>query len=1117
MNAYAQAKHLFWKEYRTQRTLWLLVISLYLVGMALIQSLRPDNMNISSSELFTGGILTVLFYLLASTSILYASEKEQETDRWLRVLPTNPWVVLGLKVGWVLLSSLLALVIFFMAAKLIGEQPSEGTSVDTFRAWGYMFAFVFSSALICSQCSKHVLSAIGASIVLMLAIVFGTIWLFGEVLGSYLRQHPGYEGLVMWGPLVIWGLVPLELNRRWFRDSDFSWQWSWRLTRAKTLAVALEEAPYSNSWRRLVWKEWRSARLWLLSLFGLGFFFINLTHIGPGPYDTENRFIHFAVNMCLLPLLAGFASCRRDQSQDEYRFYGNHGVSSAQILLSKHAVWITGGFLMMLGLSLFVWMSPKSVELHRLNDFAGSLHMLPLSPNMLSQSRVEELRSSMIPAVQFWACLFFFFYAIGHWFSISIKQPVMSLLTSCFLAIISGGLVIFYYTLEVPLFILTIVPSAVLFSISFIWGEDWIADRRERRDLMRPFWYGLLGLWTVITLLASWRVLEIPASLLIDQTGFNNLLTRYLLFCLVGLLLFAVSLFVSDWLRSNLRTSEGRPIFVLRRDFRLGKLVVVSLVVHNLLLISVNAGYGFVLRHVIQETDPSISAIIEQQQRGLHEEDLYQKTDQQIELSLPYGPDEAIQKQSQDTSYRAYLQWNTWAEVTPDQKRWQKENRHLLPAFFVADDAGVVHSTVMADVRHPGGATITYPLRFTTRNQRLIHLARLEALRLEHEGQLEDAWRYHIALVRYARRFAENNLPATRAESQGWLESVGINHDLWRWMARKEQTPELLAHAAREFSQEISEWPSLLASYQLQVAWSQQFYDSLSTWNLLSNGELMASLPWERQRIQALQQEQNRVALELSSQLARKNVSQVPTQLPTEYERAYDFQSQSLGVFSGLSTLFIVKSGKNGDHDLLFVPMNMSLSTALEEDKHLVWSRDSLPAKFKTTEVLRAAPSREPNNYGANNDLVRQIANELNFWQTYRVILSNFAIYSYRAEKGAFPAALYDIKGTKTEELFDPILPSVAVNTLETEPDQLSWIVGILKHHATFESYKADYQWYHDYKWPQPEYNFGEAPDRKPITPLIAPKFQMDQPIGDDTEMREGYTFDTPESQETQP
>jgi hypothetical protein len=39
-----------------------------------------------------------------------------------------------------------------------------------------------------------------------------------------------------------------------------------------------------------------------------------------------------------------------------------------------------------------------------------------------------------------------------------------------------------------------------------------------------------------------------------------------------------------------------------------------------------------------------------------------------------------------------------------------------------------------------------------------------------------------------------------------------------------------------------------------------------------------------------------------------------------------------------------------------------------------------------------------------------------------------------------------------------------------------------------------EYTWFHASKWPQPEYNFGETPDRKPAPPLTAPKPEEIQP-----------------------
>lgn len=1129
MTAFAQAKYLFWKEYRAQRGLWLGLVGFCLLFHLVMKLSFKFTQNGDLEFLFASGYLTILFYALASTAMLYSAEREQGTDVLIRTLPLNKWLFLGTKLAWVVLSSMVGLVLFGMSAILWTRSFSrviEYQEPNGFFIYAFVFLLAMLTPLIASLLTKQVLSSIGASVVISF-VMYWLLYIGGMYLLNQYVSHQHYalyffRHYYHFALPVVLSLVVLDLNRRWFRESDFSWRWTWRLTRPQTLVVAIEEAPYSNAWRRLVWKEWRSARLWLICLSCLAFFFVNLTHLRNGPYVVEHRFIFFVVTICMTPLLAGFASCRTDQSRDEYRFYGNRGVSSHQILLTKHAVWMGSCLLILLLMSCCVWASSKSVDSQRPMGFAGSLHLIPISTGMLPSSMVARLSASWIPAVQFWACLSFFFYTLGHWCSISFKQHVMSLLAGIIVSIFAGGLIIFYYTLEVPLFILTIVPAICLLSLSFIWGDDWVSDRRERHNLMRPFKYGLLGLWTLITLLASWRVLEIPASMWLDQTGFNNLPARYVLICIILFVVIAGMLAVRDWIRSNFRTTVGQPIIRIRHDFRLAKIAIVFLVIHNVLLISVNAGYDYFLSLINLSTDQSISAIIAKQQREIPEEDSYHQIEKQISISVGYSPEE-IQKQSQGKTSRVFMSWSTWGDVPGGQKRWHEQYRHLLVKFLAADESGVVHSTVMPRVPRLNEATLSLPLRFTPRNQNLIHLVRLEALRLEHEGNLEEAWRFHIALVRYARRFTENNLPNVREEALGWIEEVGINHDLWRWMARREQTPELLAKAAEDFSREMSELPAMDTTYQLQAEWSRQFYEMLSTTNLLAHGEIMASLPWERQRIRVLEQLQNQFALHLASQFVGRQILLVPHQLPDDYEKAYDFNAS--GLMISQYQLVLAKRKKNSDYDLLLIPQNMSLSTALGEGRYLSWRRDALPSKVNTTEILPAAPSREPNNYGLHHDLASQIASELVFWQQYRLTLASFAIYSYRAETGQFPAALYDIKETQTEELFAPILPSVAINTVEPEPDLLSWIAGILKHDANVRRYKADYNWYHASKWPHPEYNLGVTPDRKPPTPLIAPEPPVAHPSEEEMGMGIGFdsldvlpaTLNDPEPAQAQP
>ncbi|MBD3675980.1 MAG: hypothetical protein HUJ26_20920 [Planctomycetaceae bacterium] len=1144
MNAYAQAKHLFWKEYRTQRGLWLLVISLYLVGMVLIQSLRPNNMNLSHSELFTGGVLTTLFYLLASTSLLYASEKEQETDRWLRVLPTNPWLVLGLKVSWVLLSSLLGLGIFFVASRFIGDQDGYFSSVDTLRAWFFFFAFVFSTALISTQLSKNVLSAIGLTIALLIMLLFGTIYLFQEFLapflrsgsatGDFLRAHPRIADNLVWIPCIIWALIPLELNRRWFRDSDFSWRWSWRLTRAKTLAIALEDAPYSSQSRRLVWKEWQSAHLWLPCLFAFSFFFVNLTHIGPGPFSAEHRFIFFAINMCLIPLLAGFASCRRDQSQDRYRFLGNRGVNSNRILWTKHAVWMSGCLLILLFASFFVWTSSKQVDSHRQMDFAGSLYLIPISTGLLPSAMVERLNSSLIPAIQFWACLSLLFYALGHWFSISHKQPVLSLMLALFTSIFLGGCVIFYYALGVPLFILTIVPSVALFSISFLWGEDWLADRRERRDLLRPYWYGLLGIWTVITLLESWRVMEIPWSTTIDTSGLYNLPVVYGVLCFLGLLFIAAVLLTRDWFRNHFRTSAGKSMLAPRRDFQTQKVVIGFLIFHNLGCLAIVQGHQAIQNwHWDQNTELVVADIYRLDDED-KKEDLYTVAEDAIGSPLPF--DDQLPAGVRPTGQvLASLTWDSWAEVTPEQKTWYRENRDTLKLFWEADEAGILHSNFLnygfVGIPHPAGYdshVVNQTYSFFERHMKVLHLVRLEALRLEHEGQLEESWKHHIAVVRYARRFTEQNFASVRWTALDWLERVMLNHDLCRWMAREEQTPELLARAARELSEEIRSFPSLEENTTRESVWTLSLTEEIPSWALVMEENLGAGMPWEKQRIEAMLYEQTRLAQSLARQIDNQQVhSEITGESPQNPTMTYTFEQYYHSALFGQPFLpKIVLQPRSGQHSL-----QMSLITSASrpapprQKSEFDWYQSGPPGKQESSLFEVKVPQFSTITQMTNDHLTEVLVSELDFWRTYRIVLSNFAIYSYRAETGHFPGALFQLKGTRTEELFDPILPPVAVNTVEPEPDQLTWIAGILQYDANIRSYKADYNWFHASKWPQPEYNLGDTPDRKPMTPLIAPEPKKPHPeeflpeygFGMGQEFTPNVRPITPQSSEAQP
>lgn len=1102
MNAYAQAKHLFWKEYRTQRGLWMGLVGFCLIFHIVIRLAFPLPHQSGEFEFMVGaGYLTIFFYTLASTCLLYAAEREQGTNVLLRTMPVNRWLFYGVKVSWVGCSGLIAFLMFMGSAYLWTQNHTLSSAPES--AWGYLFyaipiTLVLLCSLVATMMARNVLSAIGVSVVIIFLVVTVVpvivVWLVPLNRGArYGSSDPVLSLLSIssWRSIICLFAISLELNRRWFRESDFSWRWGFRLTRAKTLAMALEDAPYTNSWRRLVWKECRSACIWFPVLAALSFGFVYLTHIGRGPYTSDMRVLRFLINMCLVPLLAGVASCRSDQSQERYRFLGNRGASSTQTLLTKHAVWMGGCAILLFLTYFFIWPFSVTISSEYKNEFVGSLYLIPVTTGLLSTDKVERLSGSLIPAVQFWACFSLLCYSLGHWFSMSLKQPVMSLMVAIISAIFGCATLIFYYALDVPLFILTVVPSAGLLALSFIWGEDWLTDRRERRDLAKPFWYGLLGLWTVITLLASWRVLGIPFSMTLDQTSLNNLSTRYMLFCLVGLLLVTAVLYVSDWMRLNFRTPAGKPVFVTRRDFRFGKILVLALFVHNVLGLVIVQGYQTFLKH---EMNSSIELIQSDLHRALDrkdEPDLYTVANDAIPSVLPISAGYHIDYQPSDST-RHHLKWDRWSDVTTEQKQWLKENRKFLPMIWEADaDGELLRMRVDLDlsgyeVSNPAGWTESVqfrPLSFTETHVKLINLVRLEALHLEHQGNLEEAWKHHIAVIRYARRFTDHNLPSARYAVLTWLNQVAWNGDLWRWQARREQVPELLAQASKELSDELSQLTSLQDSFQREAAGSSLFFDQLSSFDLIANVNLAAGMPWELQRFRALQHSRYQLASKLAGVIDRYQVPIESHPFSSDSELSYyvfDDGSYTKRIYLRADTYFLNSHSSSID--------DRGLSQELRVGNKFDLVSVELPESVIETTLLAKYTPRQLATVFFDINLADMLRNELEFWRRYRSLQSSFAIYSYRAETGSFPAALYELKGTRTEELFDPILPSVAVNTLEVEPDQLHWIAGILKHDATLESYKDDYQWFHAGKWPQSEYNLGDTPDLKPPTPLIAPK-----------------------------
>lgn len=1098
MNSAAQITHIFWKEYRTQRSLWLAIVLLFLTGAGLSVLFLPELQRPDASALFFSGVMTVVFYMLASGSILYASEKEQKTDVFLRTLPANPWVVLGVKCAWVMLSSLIAFGIFSGAAFLLGKSsPIAG---DDLQDWLKVIAYLFSCSLFATLLTRHVFSAIGLS---------ATVLIGGFILGAYLESKgwtPPGDLMGFFTTITVLLLVTsLELNRRWFRESDWSWGRGIRFARAMSmrsaLALPVESAGQNRLWRRHLWREGASACVWLSGVTALAMMCIYWLYDLHQPI--EAKFVLFSVPFVLVPLLIGVATCRGDQSQQRHLFLGNLGDSASRVLLVKHVVWMSCGLILILFLTLFYWRDYGSIASLRAEELTGSLRFVPITSSLLSSARIEQLSVSLIPGIQFCTAVALLLYAVGHLSSQLIAQPILSLLSGIAGGVFVSCMVVYFYSLDVPLFVLTVAPASCLFGLSFLRGEDWLTGNRSRQSWKQFFLWSSLGVWTLISLMAAWRVFEIPWSTVIDSTGLMNLPTYYLSGCLVGFACVLFALLFVDWFRRNFSDSSGRPLFGASRWCTVGGVIGTFLVGHNLLLFCWLMGYS---QHTTMLAAPLRLAvhndILKQDETGV---DLYDRADEEIVGNFPLPEDlgqkwQPYRNQTESLNRQTtYYGWNSWSDVTEEQQQWLEDNREILPLFFEADDNGYVDSRIVkSSVRGSSTEYESSPLNFLSRNQKLVLLVRLQALKLEHESQLDEAWTHHIAVVRYARRFADDNFPAARMQVLDWLTTVMFNGDLWRWQARKEQTPELLAQAASDLHRELTQMSPLADAYRREGGWFLQFGDSLSTIDMIAQEQLLAAMPWERERLRTLIVQSVSLRTHLAQKIDEGTVKKLPPNygLVSDDREMYWFRDRLGNDGSDLEFLLVTHPGSGQEPELLLVSKEFGTSTTNFYDG----TRPIVDAavNYETTPLVMYAPQGTTVLRMIKQPLAADLQDELEFWISLDTWIADCFIYGYRAETGQFPThlgALYQAK--RTRELFTPLSDRLTVaRDPSGSPHRAGVNAALSRHRTEFtpESTAYNYTWFHASKWPQPEYNFGETPDRKPSIPLQAPRPLEAQP-----------------------
>jgi hypothetical protein len=348
----AAAWRIAWKEYRTQRPLWLaMVVLTLLVQFGYQFAVTVGGGNVSEQALFAIAMGAAAVYALGCGATLFATERETGTFEFQRGLPLA-WRPLFVGKAGFGAASVFALALLLWSVTIAmagGRLPAWRDSGQLWGggllaawevfAWGLFFSLRMDRPLVAA-----VLGVLVPSVFVHVAAPAVVGFDYHSVgLRHYLAIVPVRVGIVM-----AISVADVWLASRWLRESGpmgdagaGSVEESEVADRGRIL-LALEARLQGGFWR-LVWQHWLHSR-WTMLAIGFGYLCVAVLATQASRPETWN-----AVPLgWLVPAAAiwGVTVFLADQRRHGYRFFVERGVDPRQVWLSRQVVgwrrWSSG-------------------------------------------------------------------------------------------------------------------------------------------------------------------------------------------------------------------------------------------------------------------------------------------------------------------------------------------------------------------------------------------------------------------------------------------------------------------------------------------------------------------------------------------------------------------------------------------------------------------------------------------------------------------------------------------------------------------------------------------------------------------------------------------------------
>ncbi len=544
-----QLNRMLWKEYRQQRTLWFVSLGFGVLIQVIIR--------IAAAALGSGTdgrealiamwwipCVPITLFLVASTAMLFALEREERTSDWLLNLSVPPWPILIAKYGFTLVATLgMAFVLWLAAAVLsVGSRfeygwlanggDSNGLFVLKVLATGSLFTAGFLLwGTLGSLTSRRVIVAVAAAagwwlliVLVPLATLHYWYWFrYGPSLGS-LSQDSWRIDRVSNCLIGISVLATVAMNvvlgLRWCRGQyldatyfdDLNEHWSarlmslvgWRARTTRVPAVVEHEHSGWRTWQRLVWQERHRESLHIGALLVVCAVGVLLALYSLGD-DTSFTFAVIPL-IAVLPCAMGLLGFRFDAGGQQLRFLANRGTSPTTIWLAKQVVWLPRAFWIPAACWGVACFAEWAIVPWRGVDWAG-LHTVydPVRHPLFTQSFHERRLSADV----FWFALMS--YAVGQAAAMLFRRTILAAGASLMVTILlAGWQASAVVRNELPRWWAVGGIAVWLLWLTWWYSRHWLIERRSSFVVKRLVAGLILPPILLLFGLAAFRWLEVP-------------------------------------------------------------------------------------------------------------------------------------------------------------------------------------------------------------------------------------------------------------------------------------------------------------------------------------------------------------------------------------------------------------------------------------------------------------------------------------------------------------------------------------------------------------------------------------------------------------------------------